>query len=115
MTRSASTSASAVSDPADDGYGENDFVVAGLKMDGENASVGFFRGAVDVEEVMKVSGVSCWDSRIFLCFSFDFHPSHPYPYPYSCFYSCSCSCSGSCSSLFSFSGSSSPSDLDCVP
>ena len=54
MKRPVSTSASAVFDPADDGYEGNDFAVAGSSVDGENASVGSFRRAVDVEEVTRV-------------------------------------------------------------
>jgi len=54
MTRSVSTPASAIFDPADDGYGGNDFVAAGSSVDGENANVGSFRRAVDVEEVTRV-------------------------------------------------------------
>jgi len=54
MTRSVSTPASAIFDPADDGYEENGFAVAGSSVDGENVSVGSFRRAVVVEEVTRV-------------------------------------------------------------
>lgn len=105
MTRSVS----AVFDLADDGYEENNFAVAKSNVAGENANVGFFRRAVDVEGVIAW-GVYDLDSRIFRCFLFDFYAAHPYPYSYSCSYSYS----GSCSFLFPSSGSSSPSDPDCT-
>ena len=106
MTRSGSVFV--VVDQNGDGEWESDFVV----VNEGNVSVGSFRTAVDVEEVMRVLVVFEWDSQKFRRFLFDFcFCFYSYFFSFSCPYPYSCSCSCSCSSLFPYSSSNSFSDL----
>lgn len=106
MTRSEL--ALAVVDQVGDGEQGSSFVVVSGGGGGGNESAGSSRGAVDVEEVMRVLVVFEWDSRNSRRFWFDF-------YFCSCSFPFSCPCSCFCSYSSPFSGSNPSSDFHRTP